>query len=186
MRVAIDAAAVTERAASRSISEAGLKHLPETLGWNPLRLIGARLRDFLEESFPQGSLFYPFFAIDRETGASKPANFFYWLPCHYLRFKPNPKRSSDQAMTPHVWGALGRQDTVWEMYHNKAFQAFVEELPFWTPSPNFNQCVFRADVYHSIKAASFTGFEEAAADNYLRHTPEQCVGYVHFARGCLW
>ncbi len=83
-------------------------------------------------------------------------------------------------MRPQVWGSHGGHDATWEMYHNTAFQDFVADLPFWTPSPTFGEVVFRPDIYQLIQATGFSGFQEAPADNYLLHTPEHCVGYIQY------
>lgn len=182
VHISIDEASVMARAASRTISANGLTNMPDTLGWNPLRLVSRRLRIFLEDAFPEGSMFFPFSSSNPAAEKSTPTEFYYWLPRHYLSFWPKPKREKHQWMRPQVWGALGGHDTTWEMYNNVTFQSFVTDLPFWTPSPTFGEIVFRSDIYKSIKAAGLTGFQEAPTDNYLRHTPDHSVGYIDFAK----
>ncbi|KAE9630502.1 hypothetical protein [Parasedimentitalea maritima] len=169
-----------KKAIPHSLPAKNLEFIPDTFAWNPLRIVSTRFREFLESEFPEGSRFYPFAYHDPDTGAVQPAEFWFWLPRHYLIFRPKVKRGHDKFMTPQVWGAIGGQETTWEMYHNKDFQRFVEALPYWTASPSFNEVVFRKDVYHRIREAGFTGFYEANADNYLRHTPEQSVGFIQF------
>ena len=85
-------------------------------------------------------------------------------------------------MRPQTWGSLSKMGTVWEMYHNKVFQKFIMKLPYWTGSPRFKEMVFRGDVYRQMRAAGFTGLYEAEADNYLRRTNEQTVGYIYFKK----
>ena len=180
VQIAVDADEVERRAAARTISEEGLRHVPDTLDWAPLRVVSARFRECLEGFFPDGSQFFPFHTVDPKSGAQQRADFWYWLPRNYLAFKPKVKRNHEQLMRPRVWGTLGGQDVTWEMYHNTGFQEYVQALPFWTSSPTFNQVVFRRDLYYALKSSGFTGLEESAEDNYLRHTPEQCVGYIRF------
>jgi hypothetical protein len=180
MVVDIDADEVANRAASTIIATESLSLIPDTLGWTPLRMVRTAMRDILLEAFPDGSRFFPFFSENKDSKELEATDFWYWLPRRYLRFRPEVRRGRDQLMRPSVWGALGGQDTTWEMYHNTAFREFVADLPFWTASPTFNEIVFRPDTYRTLKAAGFTGLYESAADNYLRNTPEQCVGYVHF------
>ena len=156
--------------------------MPDTLGWAPLRLVSARFKECVEGFFPGGSQFFPFFTVDPKSGTKEKADFWYWLPRNYLSFKPEVKRNHEELMFPHVWGTLSEPDVTREMYHNIGFQEYVEALPFWTSSPTFKDIVFRRDVYYTLKSSGFTGLVEAAEDNYLQHTPEQCVGYVKFKR----
>ncbi len=85
-------------------------------------------------------------------------------------------------MRPQTWGPLSGMDTAWEIYHNKVFQKFIMKLLYWTGSPRFTEMVFRGDVYRKMRAVGFTGLYEAEADNYLRHTNEETVGYIHFKK----
>ncbi len=178
--IEIDEAHVRQRAVPHTIPAESIELIPDTLLWHPIRIVSASLKSFLEKEFPGGGHFYPFFYRDAETGETKPAGFWYWLPRHYLDFVPKEKRGRDQLMRPQVWGSLCGQDTTWEMYHNKDFQNFASKLPYWTPSANFGEVVFRTDVYARLMSEGFSGFVGADADNYLRHTPEQSVGYIHF------
>jgi hypothetical protein len=180
--VDIDPNDVVVRSTRRIIATEKLSLLPDTLDWSPLRLVSKRVRDFLITVFPDGSRFYPFLSKNASSNELEATDLFYWLPRHYLRFRPNPRRGSDQWMIPDVWGSLGGQDVTWEMFHNRAFQELAVELPFWTPSPSFGQIVFRRDVYKAIKESGFSGFCEAPAGNYLSHKPEHSVGYVHFKK----
>ena len=171
---------VAQRAIPRTMPATSLELIPDTLDWSPLRIVRTRFKDFLEAEFPDGSYFYPFSYRDAETKEVKHPDIWFWLPRHFLRFKPQEKRGRNQHMRSQVWGALSGLSTTWEMYHNKVFQSFVADLPFWTPSGSFKEVVFRSDVYHRLKAEGFTGFVEAEADNHLRHTPEQSVGYIQY------
>lgn len=178
----ISSEAVAKRATPVEVPTSSLALIPDTLGWSPLQIVSSRFKQFLETEFPDGSHFYPFSYRDSGTKEVKHPEFWFWLPKHKLNFKPHTKRSRDQCMRPNVWGVLGGLDTTWEMHHNKTFQHFVADLPYWTPSADFGEIVFRSDVYHRLKALGFTGFIEAKSDNYLRHTPEQSVGFIHYAK----
>lgn len=173
---------VAKRATPVEIPNSAVALIPDTLGWSPLQIVSSRFKNFLEAEFPSGGYFYPFSYRDGRTKEVKHPEFWFWLPKHKLNFKPRAKRSPDQNMKPSVWGVLGGLDTTWEMHHNKAFQNFVADLPYWTPSASFKEIVFRSDVYHRMKAHGFKGFVEANADNYLRHTAEQSVGFIHYAK----
>ena len=173
---------VEARATPVAMRGSALKYVPDSLGWTPLQIVSGRLKAFLESEFPDGSMFYPFSFLSTETDQVEYPDFWFWLPKNFIYFRPAKKRGKDKLLRPQVWGSLGGLDTTWEMHHNTAFQEFVAQLPFWTPAPQFKQIVFRSDVYHRLKAQNFSGFVEADADNYLRQTPEQSVGYIHYVK----
>lgn len=172
--------AVSKRALPAEMRHDAVALVPDTLLWTPLRIASTRFKDFLETEFPDGSYFYPFSYRDADTKEVKQPDIWFWLPRNFLYFSPQEKRSHSKNMRPQVWGSLSGLDTTWEMHHNKVFQNFVADLPFWTASPRFAEITFRSDVYHRLKAEGFSGFVEADADNYLRHTPEQSVGFIHY------
>jgi len=173
---------VAQRATPVEMPSASLEIIPDYLGWTPLPIVSARLKSFLEVEFPKGSQFFPFSYIDSETKQQIWPEFWFWLPTHKLNFRPQEKRSTKQNMRPQVWGALGGLDVTWEMYHNKVFQSFASQLPFWTTSPMFNEAVFRSDVYYRLKEKGISGFKEANSDNYLRQSPEDSVGFIQYAK----
>lgn len=162
------------------LPSSSLSFIPDTCGWSPLRIVSTRLKEFLLEEDSEGGNFYPFNYVDAGTGKETAGDFWYWLPKRWLRFNPNSKRGPDQAQRHQAWGALGRQDVTWEISHNPNFQNFISQFPYWTPSPRFQEIVFRRDLYLKMKDHGFTGFNEAASDNYLRQTPDQTIGYINF------
>ncbi len=162
------------------ISSQNIGYLPDTCDWNPLRIVSSRLRDFLEEEDPEGGLYYPFRYIEEESGSPLASDFWFWLPRRRLWFKPTETRGLDKQITYHTWGALGRQDTTWDMFNNKGFQKLVEEFPTWGPTVRMNDVVFRSDIHEKLKKTGFSGFNEASANNYLSQKPSDTVGYIYF------
>ena len=111
----------SKRAIPHSLHLKSLESIPDTLTWNPLRIVSTRFKNFLETEYPDGSRFYPFSYRDADTDSVQSAELWFWLPRHYLIFRPKEKRGNDKLMRPQVWGALSDQDATWEMNNNKDF-----------------------------------------------------------------
>lgn len=157
-----------------------LETLPDIVGWQPMTIVTDRARQILDRLFPEGGLFFPLTILDPASGNEITTARWSWTQVHRIRFD-STGRPEAQQMPSTSSGPFGCNAATWEIFHNRAAQAFLVSLPYFGASASYKGGVFRADIFHALKDAGLTGLNVMTGDSYLTQEPQDTVFPLHFA-----
>jgi hypothetical protein len=141
--------------------------MPDVFQWVTFPIVRGRVREFLEDTDPDGSLFWPTRIFTSETQQELPGPFFQWLPKRHLFLDSDFTAAPDRAVRKPFGAPFGAYAEASELTHNRVLREFVQELPVFCMHfamyPAYNAPMFKA-----LKAERFTGLIERDHDDWLQ------------------
>ncbi|MCI5097306.1 MAG: hypothetical protein MRY77_13400 [Rhodobacteraceae bacterium] len=141
--------------------------MPDLFIWFPLAIVRGRVREFLMDTDPDGSLFWPTRLFVEETGQELAGPFFQWMPKRRLFLDAKFRAPVDRMVDKPFGGPFGAHAEASELTHNSILREFVQRIPLFgiefTNYPAYNAPMFKA-----LKAERFTGLIERDHDDWLQ------------------
>ena len=148
-----------------------LAQIPDVFTWTSIPLVSDRARAVLQAQFPDGSYFLAT-TITAADGTRTERDYFYWVQRHRFEFSSAKIDGEMEPRKSDVWDfdLPSGSYVQWQMIHNGALRAFLQNLPFWGFELKMQSPVFSRRCFHALKAARLTGLVECTAANFDKNS----------------
>lgn len=154
-----DAAGMAPLLTDYEIEDERADWMTDIFMWTPGAIVREEVRDFLEDTDPGGSMFFPTSLFGKPSGKELPGRFYQWFPKRRLFLSIDFEVPLSDRIYAPFGGRFGNKSVSTEFHSNKTLRDFVATLPIFcmgfTAHTAFNAATFKA-----LKAEKFTGLVE--------------------------
>lgn len=171
-----DQSALTDFLTDFDVDDDRIDWLTDIFLWTPFSVVSARVREFFEDTDPDGHMFFPVKLFAKKSGKELPGRYFTWIPKRRLFFTGDIDAPLENKVIKRWDGPFALSTYATELTRNQPLRAFANSLNTFCigfrPSTAFNSTTF-----HALKAEKFTGLVEREIDDDIDDDPTWNVGH---------